>query len=154
MAELSNERVRAQHPSCYLIRLVRRSNRSVDIPRWAAIVTLLTVVAFIGLLSSISSLIDAYPWLSWLSFLEGESTGKKILQGLISGVLPPILLALLNMVLPFILRRGLIRARSKLSLTGRDHCARRDPQPYRCRAQSHDAILYLPSYCTRTSDLH
>jgi hypothetical protein len=53
-------------------------------------------------------LIDAYPWLSWLSFLEGDSAGIKILQGIISGVLPPVLLAVLNLLLPIVLRSGSI----------------------------------------------
>ena len=62
-------------------------------------------VAFISALSSINGLISAYPWLDWLDFLERPGFGYTLLKGVVSGVLPPILLALLMMVLPVILRR-------------------------------------------------
>lgn len=62
-------------------------------------------VAFISALSSINGLINAYPWLSWLNFLERDGFGYTLLRGVVSGVLPPVLLALLMMGLPVILRR-------------------------------------------------
>ena len=64
--------------------------------------TLLTSVAFIGILSNVSTLTETFSWLSWIN---GTSFAKKVLQGVISGVLPPVLLALLNELLPTVLRR-------------------------------------------------
>ena len=58
-------------------------------------------VAFIGALSSLSTL-ETYKWMHWLA---GDDFGHKLLQGVITGVLPPVLLALLMKVLPFVLRR-------------------------------------------------
>lgn len=58
-------------------------------------------MAFIGALSNVTSLVTQYPWMGWLS---GDSAGKKVLQGVISGLLPPILLALINLLLPIVLR--------------------------------------------------
>lgn len=62
-------------------------------------------MAFIGALSSINTLTNTYSWLSWLDFLEREGFGYTVLRGVITGVLPPVLLALLNLLLPAILRR-------------------------------------------------
>lgn len=62
-------------------------------------------VAFIGALSSINKLVDTYPWLSWLDFLERDGFGYTLLRGVVSGILPPVLLALLMLLLPAILRR-------------------------------------------------
>jgi len=62
-------------------------------------------VAFISALSSITGLISTYPWLDWLDFLERPGFGYTLLKGVVSGVLPPVLLALIMMVLPVILRR-------------------------------------------------
>jgi hypothetical protein len=62
-------------------------------------------VSFISALSSITGLISAYPWLNWLDFLERPGFGYTLLKGVVSGVLPPVLLALIMMVLPVILRR-------------------------------------------------
>lgn len=58
-------------------------------------------VAFIGALASVASLVQEYPWMRWL---EGTSGAKRLLQGVITGILPPVLLALINMFLPSILR--------------------------------------------------
>lgn len=62
-------------------------------------------VAFIGALSSISTITTEFTWLSWLDFLERPGFGYTLLRGVISGILPPILLALLMLLLPTILRR-------------------------------------------------
>jgi len=62
-------------------------------------------VAFISALSSITGLISTYPWLDWLDFLERPGFGYTLLKGVVSGVLPPVLLALIMMILPVILRR-------------------------------------------------
>lgn len=40
----------------------------------------------------------------WMQWLNGDSAAKRLLQGVITGVLPPVLLALLNMALPSVLR--------------------------------------------------
>ncbi|RXK37761.1 hypothetical protein M231_05010 [Tremella mesenterica] len=58
-------------------------------------------VTFIGALSSVSTL-QSYKWLHWIG---GDSFGKKLFRGLISGVLPPVLLFLLMAILPTILRQ-------------------------------------------------
>jgi hypothetical protein len=58
-------------------------------------------VTFIGSLSSVTGLTDTFHWLRWIL---GDSFGKKLLQGVISGILPPVLLALLMMLLPIIFR--------------------------------------------------
>lgn len=39
-----------------------------------------------------------------MAWLGGDSSGKKVLQGVVSGLLPPILLAVINLLLPIILR--------------------------------------------------
>ena len=68
-------------------------------------------VAFIGALSSVSTL-TAISWLSWLDFLERPGFGYALLRGVVSGILPPLLLALLMELLPAILRREFILLRS------------------------------------------
>jgi hypothetical protein len=62
-------------------------------------------VAFISALSSIQGLTSTYDWLSWLDFLERPGFGYTLLRGVVTGILPPVLLALLMMLLPVILRR-------------------------------------------------
>lgn len=62
-------------------------------------------VAFIGALSSVTTLTNTYTWLSWLDFLENDGFGYTLLRGVVTGVLPPVLLALLMLLLPTILRR-------------------------------------------------
>lgn len=62
-------------------------------------------VAFIGALSNVTTLTEKYHWLAWIN---GTSFGKKVLQGVISGILPPVLLALLMELVPFILRRKFV----------------------------------------------
>lgn len=57
--------------------------------------------AFIGALSSVTSLTEEYTWMAWI---RGDSPGKRVLQGVITGILPPILLPLINMLLPSVLR--------------------------------------------------
>lgn len=60
------------------------------------------VSAFIGALSTVTSLIERFSWLGWI---QGNTFGKKLLQGVITGVLPPILqMLLIIMVLPLVLR--------------------------------------------------
>lgn len=58
--------------------------------------------AFIGALASVTRLTEEYSWMAWL---KGDSGGKRLLQGVITGILPPVLLALVNLLLPVILRR-------------------------------------------------
>ncbi|KAI0350828.1 DUF221-domain-containing protein [Trametes cingulata] len=55
-------------------------------------------VAFIGAVSNVHSLCATYSWLAWLCDLPA------VIVGIISGILPPALLAVLNMLLPIILR--------------------------------------------------
>ncbi|KAI8451639.1 hypothetical protein BY996DRAFT_7281872 [Phakopsora pachyrhizi] len=74
---------------------LRMSKRYVD----AAPEDIICVpVAFIGSLSNITSLCATTKWLSWLC-----NTGHH-LQDIIQGILPPILLALIFLILPVILR--------------------------------------------------
>ncbi|KAI0764620.1 DUF221-domain-containing protein [Trametes elegans] len=69
---------------------------------WAITVGLIIVwaipVAFIGAVSNIHSLCATYSWLAWLCDLP------DVIVGIISGILPPALLAVLNMLLPIVLR--------------------------------------------------
>jgi calcium permeable stress-gated cation channel len=55
-------------------------------------------VAFIGAISNVSSLCTTYHWLSWLCQIPDT------VVGLIQGVLPTLLLAILMMLLPIVLR--------------------------------------------------
>jgi hypothetical protein len=55
--------------------------------------------SFIGALSNLSRLCPRWPWLAWLC------EAPSIVRGVIQGVLPPVLLAVLNLLLPIILRR-------------------------------------------------
>lgn len=72
---------------------------------WAIFVGLVIawspISTFIGALSSVTSL-GNYSWLKWIT---GEGFGKKLLQGVVTGVLPPVLqMLLIVMVLPMVLR--------------------------------------------------
>lgn len=69
----------------------------------AAFLTVLIIfwsvpVAFVGFLSNITSLIHTFPWLKFLLNLP------KFLQGLVTGLLPTVLLAILMMLLPIVIR--------------------------------------------------
>ena len=55
-------------------------------------------VAFVGIVSNVHSLCATYSWLAWLCTLP------KVVVGIISGILPPALLAILMMLLPIVLR--------------------------------------------------
>jgi len=55
-------------------------------------------VAFIGAISNVDTLCTTYSWLAWLCPLN------SIVKGIIGGILPPVLLAVLNMLLPIVLR--------------------------------------------------
>ncbi|THH28353.1 hypothetical protein EUX98_g5835 [Antrodiella citrinella] len=55
-------------------------------------------VAFVGIVSNIHSLCSTYHWLAWICKLP------NIVVGILSGLLPPVALALLMMVLPIVLR--------------------------------------------------
>ena len=55
-------------------------------------------VAFVGAVSNIHALCKTYSWLAWVCKLPDP------IVGIISGILPPVALALLMMVLPIILR--------------------------------------------------
>ncbi|KAL7422246.1 phosphate metabolism protein 7 [Cryptotrichosporon argae] len=59
-------------------------------------------VAFLGAMSSVTTLVAEWSWLEWI---EGDSFGKELLQGAITGILPPVLLALLMQLLPAVLRQ-------------------------------------------------
>ncbi|WWD10359.1 hypothetical protein V865_008494 [Kwoniella europaea PYCC6329] len=73
---------------------------------WAATVGMIiawaTPVAFVGVLSNITTLTEQFHWLNWIN---GDGFGYTLLQGIISGLLPPILLAALMALLPIILRQ-------------------------------------------------
>lgn len=55
-------------------------------------------MAFIGAVSNVASLCATYSWLSWICTLPDT------VVGIIQGVLPPLLLAVLMMLLPIVLR--------------------------------------------------
>ena len=55
-------------------------------------------MAFIGIVSNVHSLCATYSWLAWLCDLP------SVIVGIISGILPPALLAILMLLLPIILR--------------------------------------------------
>lgn len=59
------------------------------------------LTAVVGGIANIADLTSKWPWLSWLN---GDDFGKKLLQGVVTGILPPVLLALLTMIFPIILR--------------------------------------------------
>lgn len=59
-------------------------------------------VAFVGAVSNVPNLCRTYSWLSWLCDLPTP------VPGIIAGILPPALLALLFMALPVIFRRAFI----------------------------------------------
>ncbi|KAG8890163.1 hypothetical protein FRB99_003920, partial [Tulasnella sp. 403] len=67
---------------------------------WIAMAILIVLwsfpVAFVGMLSNISALCIKVPWLAWIL--------NNIPQGIISGLLPPVFLAILLLILPVILR--------------------------------------------------
>ncbi|CCM04897.1 uncharacterized protein FIBRA_07093 [Fibroporia radiculosa] len=69
---------------------------------WCLTVGLIIVwafpVAFIGAVSNIHSLCSTYGWLAWVCGLP------PVIVGIISGILPPALLAILMMLLPIVLR--------------------------------------------------
>jgi len=56
-------------------------------------------VGFVGIISNISGLARNVPWLSWLG-----DPSIKVPIGIFQGILPTVLLAVLNMLLPIILR--------------------------------------------------
>lgn len=60
------------------------------------------MTVFIGSLSSVATLQEKFKWMSWIG---GNDFGKKLLQGVICGILPPVLLAVLLMLVPIILRQ-------------------------------------------------
>ncbi|KIO24905.1 hypothetical protein M407DRAFT_15343 [Tulasnella calospora MUT 4182] len=69
---------------------------------WLAMLGLIVAwtfpVAFVGLLSNVSSLCVKVHWLAWICRLS------DIPQGIIQGILPPVFLAILFLILPWILR--------------------------------------------------
>ncbi|KAG8909434.1 hypothetical protein FRC01_006946, partial [Tulasnella sp. 417] len=69
---------------------------------WLAMIGLIIVwtfpVAFVGLLSNVSALCAKIHWLDWICRLS------NLPQGIIQGILPPVFLAILFLILPWILR--------------------------------------------------
>jgi len=57
-----------------------------------------SVVAFVGIVSNIHALCVQYSWLAWICGLPSP------VVGIIQGILPPVLLAVLMMLLPIVLR--------------------------------------------------
>lgn len=55
-------------------------------------------VAFVGIVSNVAQLCKQYTWMAWLCKLP------DVVVGIISGILPPVALAILMMLLPIILR--------------------------------------------------
>ncbi|TFK44505.1 hypothetical protein BDQ12DRAFT_701964 [Crucibulum laeve] len=93
--------------------------RSRYVISWLATVGLIVAwafpVTFIGALSNLDDLCAKVPWLSWVCHVP------KTASGIIQGVLPPVLLAILFSLLPFILRAlawyQCIPARSLISVS-------------------------------------
>lgn len=56
-------------------------------------------VAFVGVISNLHSLCTSAPWLAWICKLPDP------VIGILSGILPPVLLAVLMMLLPIVLRQ-------------------------------------------------
>jgi len=69
---------------------------------WAITIALIIFwavpVAFVGIISNIKGLADNVPFLHWLNNIP------KVVVGIIQGILPTVLLAVLNMLLPIFLR--------------------------------------------------
>lgn len=69
---------------------------------WAATAALIIFwaipVAFVGAVSNIHALCQTASWLAWICKLPG------VVVGIISGILPPVFLAVLMMMLPIVLR--------------------------------------------------
>ncbi|KLT42385.1 DUF221-domain-containing protein [Cutaneotrichosporon oleaginosum] len=59
------------------------------------------LTALVGGLANVVTLVEKWKWLSWLI---GDSFGKQLLQGIFTGIIPPVLLALLTMIFPIVLR--------------------------------------------------
>lgn len=113
--------------------------RAVSVAITAGIIAVWTIpVAFIASLANVASLIREFPWMGWLA---GNSGGKRLLQGVVTGILPPVLLALINMFLPSVLRcRSLLPRRDLQLIDSGDHLPR-DADQKGCRAGSDDAVL-------------
>ncbi|KAG9118704.1 hypothetical protein FRC07_006657, partial [Ceratobasidium sp. 392] len=76
-----------------------RIRRVVSYAATAALIIFWTIpVAFVGIISNVSQLCVKYKWLNWLCKLP------SVVVGIISGVLPPVALAILFMLLPIVLR--------------------------------------------------
>ncbi|KAF8320384.1 DUF221-domain-containing protein [Clavulina sp. PMI_390] len=90
---------------------------------WAATMALVLLwafpVAFVGAVSNVSALCVKFSWLHWICTLP------SVVVGIISGLLPPVMLAVLMMLLPIVLRllakfEGIpSRSRVELSLMSR-----------------------------------
>ncbi|KAG8707763.1 hypothetical protein FRC08_000308 [Ceratobasidium sp. 394] len=76
-----------------------RIRRVISYAVTAALIIFWTIpVAFVGIVSNVSQLCVRYKWLHWLCTLP------NVVVGIISGVLPPVALAILMMLLPIVLR--------------------------------------------------
>ncbi|KAG8698963.1 hypothetical protein FRC09_006915 [Ceratobasidium sp. 395] len=76
-----------------------RVRRVVSYAATAALIIFWTIpVAFVGIISNVHQLCARYRWLNWLCKLP------QVVVGIISGVLPPVGLAILMMMLPIVLR--------------------------------------------------
>ncbi|KAG9079250.1 hypothetical protein FRC06_007862, partial [Ceratobasidium sp. 370] len=76
-----------------------RIRRVISYAATAALIIFWTIpVAFVGIISNVSQLSERYKWLHWLGTLP------SVVIGIISGVLPPVGLAILMMLLPIVLR--------------------------------------------------
>ncbi|KAG8794642.1 hypothetical protein FRC12_022951 [Ceratobasidium sp. 428] len=76
-----------------------RIRRVISYAATAALIIFWTIpVAFVGIISNVSQLCVRYRWLHWLCTLP------RVVVGIISGVLPPVGLAILMMLLPIVLR--------------------------------------------------
>ena len=76
-----------------------RIRRAISYAATAALIIFWAIpVAFVGVVSNVSQLCVKYSWMAWLCRLP------DVVVGIISGILPPVALAILMMLLPIVLR--------------------------------------------------
>lgn len=104
-----NRRFIEQSPSNVIWGNMALSDYDVTIRRVVSLLAFVGIIigwspisAFIGALSNITTLTNQYKWLAWL---KGETFAKRLLQGVATGIIPPVLSALSSLLLPVLFRR-------------------------------------------------
>jgi calcium permeable stress-gated cation channel len=97
-------------------------------------------VTFVGLISNITYL-ETYSWLAWLEDVP------KVIMGVISGLLPSVMLAILMSLVPVVMRRASPYFYSFLCTNLTSLCqTRRRTHSSPCRALYAECVLRLPSH--------